>query len=110
MNLARHYLDVSIMKAPWSGVIASKNAQVGDVINPMMGGFSPVSGILTLMDFSRIKIVLDVSPRDVARIKKGQAAVVTTSTAAGREFSGTVSLVGQTADALCEEVQGRSRS
>jgi RND family efflux transporter MFP subunit len=99
LNLARHYLDVSIMKAPWSGVVASKNAQVGDVINPMMGGFSPASGILTLMDFSRIKIVLDVSPRDIARLQKGQAAVVTTASAAGREFAGTVSLVGQTADA-----------
>ena len=40
VNLARHALDVSIMKAPFSGVIASKNAEVGDVINPMMGGFS----------------------------------------------------------------------
>jgi RND family efflux transporter MFP subunit len=103
LNLARHYLDVSIMKAPWSGVIASKNAQVGDVINPMMGGFSPVSGILTLMDYSRVKIVLDVSPRDIARIRIGQAAVVTVSSSSGREFQGTVSLVGQTADALSKK-------
>ncbi len=103
LNLSRHYLDVSIMKAPWNGVVASKNAQVGDVINPMMGGFSPASGILTLMDFSRIKIVLDASPRDIGRLQKGQAAVVTTSSAAGLDFAGTVSLVGQTADAYAKK-------
>jgi RND family efflux transporter MFP subunit len=103
LNLARHYLDVSIMKAPWSGVVASKNAQVGDVINPMMGGFSPASGIVTLMDFSRVKIVLDVSPRDIGQVRKGQAAAVTVAGAPGREFTGTVSLVGQTADAYAKK-------
>ena len=103
LNLARHYLDVSLMTAPFAGVIASKNAQVGDVINPMMGGFSPASGVLTLMDFSRIKMVLDASPADVARIKRGQTAHVTSSSLAGREFPGTVTLVNQTADAYSKK-------
>ena len=40
LNLAKYALNISIMKAPFSGVIAAKNAEVGDVINPMMGGFS----------------------------------------------------------------------
>ena len=56
VNMARHTLDVTLMKAPFSGIVASKNAQVGDVINPMMGGYGPVSGVLTLVDYSRIKI------------------------------------------------------
>ncbi|HDT13550.1 MAG TPA: efflux RND transporter periplasmic adaptor subunit, partial [Candidatus Aminicenantes bacterium] len=57
LNLARHALDVSIMRAPFAGVIASKNAEVGDVINPMMGGYGAgTGGVLTLMDYSRIKI------------------------------------------------------
>jgi len=38
LNLAQHALDISIMRAPFSGIIASKNAEVGDVINPMMAG------------------------------------------------------------------------
>jgi len=32
VNLARHNLEVSLMKAPFDGVIASKNADEGDVI------------------------------------------------------------------------------
>jgi RND family efflux transporter MFP subunit len=99
LNLARHYLDASIMRAPFAGVVASKNAQVGDVINPMMGGFSPVAGVLTLMEYSRIKMILDASPAEVARIKRGQTAHVTSSSLAGREFQGTVTLINQTADA-----------
>jgi RND family efflux transporter MFP subunit len=103
LNLARHYLDVSIMKAPWSGVVASKNAQVGDVINPMMGGFSPASGVLTLMDFSRVKVVVDVSENDIVRIKKGQNAFIKVPNSEGRIFQASVTLVNMTADAQAKK-------
>jgi RND family efflux transporter MFP subunit len=100
VNLARHSLDVSIMKAPFNGIIASKNADVGDVINPMMGSFSPGSGggVLTLVDFSRIKIRIDVTGSDITRISKGQAAILRVPTLPGQEFKGTINVVNQAAD------------
>jgi len=100
VNLAQHSLDVSILKAPFSGVIASKNAEVGDVINPMMGGFSPgsASGVLTLVDFSRIKIKADISGSDIPRIQKGQTAILRVPTNPGQEFKGTVQVVNLAAD------------
>ncbi|MGD9344619.1 MAG: efflux RND transporter periplasmic adaptor subunit [Candidatus Aminicenantes bacterium] len=98
LNLAKYNLDVSIMEAPFSGVVASKNAEVGDVINPMMGGFSPTSGVVTLMDFSRVKIEVDVSHQDVVRIDKGQPAFMSVSALPGRTFPGRVSVVNMTAD------------
>ena len=100
VNLAQHSLDVSILKAPFSGVIASRNAEVGDVINPMMGGFSPGSagGVLTLVDFSRIKIKVDVPGADIPRIQKGQAARLRVPNTPGREFNGTVQVVNLAAD------------
>jgi len=103
LNLAQHSLDVSLMKAPFSGVVASKNAEVGDVINPMMGAFSPTSGVLTLMDFSRIKIEVDVSQQDFVRIKKGQAAQLRVTAIPDKIFEGHVSLVNLTADALTKK-------
>jgi RND family efflux transporter MFP subunit len=98
LNLSMYNLDVSIMEAPFSGVVASKNAEVGDVINPMMGGFSPNSGVVTLMDFSRVKIEVDVSHQDVVRIQKGQSASMAVSAFPGRSFPGRVSVVNLTAD------------
>lgn len=103
VNLASHNLDVSIMKAPFSGVIASKNAEVGDVINPMMGGFSPTSGVLTLMDFSRVKINVDVSQEDIIRIKKGQTAYLGVTAFPEKVFEGRVSLVNITADSMTKK-------
>lgn len=100
LNLGRHSLDVSMMRAPFSGVVASKNAEVGDVINPMMGGFSPASGVLTLMDFSRIKIEIDVSPQEIVRIKKGQPALLRAEAYADKVFRGEIAIVNLTADPL----------
>jgi RND family efflux transporter MFP subunit len=106
LNLARHALDVSIMKAPFAGVIATKNAEVGDVINPMMGGFGGgAGGVLTLMDYSRIKITVAVSPQDVARIRRGQEAVLSVASFPGRTFRGVVSVVNLTADPLSKKFE-----
>jgi RND family efflux transporter MFP subunit len=100
LNLANHNLDVSIMKAPFSGVIASKNAEVGDVINPLMGGFSPSSGVLILMDFSRVKIEIEVSSPDIVRIKKGMTALMRVDAFPDRIFRGRVSVVNLVADPM----------
>ncbi len=103
LNLAQHSLDVSLMKAPFSGVVASKNAEVGDVINPMMGGFAPTSGVLTLMDFSKVKIEVDVPQRDIVRIKKGQPAQLRVTAFPDKAFQGRVAIVNLTADPLTKK-------
>ncbi len=104
LNLARYALDVSIMKAPFAGVISSKNAEVGDVINPMMGGFSGgAGGVLTLMDYSRIKVDVDVSGQDIRLIQKGQEAVLRVGSFPGREFRGVVRAVNLTANPLSKK-------
>lgn len=104
LNLARHALDVSIMRAPFGGVIASKNAEVGDVINPMMGGFGGgAGGVLTLMDYSKIKIAVAISSEDIGRIRKGQEAVLRVGSFPGRDFRGSVRVVNLTADPLSKK-------
>ncbi|HSA96917.1 MAG TPA: efflux RND transporter periplasmic adaptor subunit [Acidobacteriota bacterium] len=103
-NLAQHALDVSIMRAPFAGVIASKNSEVGAVINPMMGGFGGgAGGVLTLMDYSKIKIAVAVSGEDIGRIRKGQEAALRVGSQPGREFRGTVHVVNLTADPLSKK-------
>jgi len=103
LNLLRHNLEVSQMRAPFSGVVASKNANEGDVINPMMGSFSPTSGVLTLMDFSRIKISIEVSATDIAKIQRGQKAEVRVPNLPDKVFVGEVYLVTLTADAATKK-------
>ena len=99
LNLAKYQLDVSLMKAPFSGVIASRNADVGDVVNPLMGG----PGVLTLVDFSRIKITVDVSLQDIVRIKKGQSVLLKVSAFPDETFQGQVTVVNLAADPMTKK-------
>ena len=100
LNLAQHALDQSLMKAPFAGIIASKNAEVGDVINPMMGGAygGGAGGVLTLMNYATIKLAVAVSSEDIGRIRKGQEAVLRTGSFPGRDFRGVVRVVNLAAD------------
>jgi RND family efflux transporter MFP subunit len=96
LNLANHQLDVSLMKAPFNGIVAARGADVGDMINPMMGG----AGVLTLVDFYRVKIGIDVSHQDIVRIAKGQPALLKVSAFPDEIFDGQVTVVNLAADIL----------
>jgi RND family efflux transporter MFP subunit len=98
LNLAKYALNISIMKAPFAGVIASKNAEVGDVINPMMGGFSGASGVLTLIDYAKVKVAIDIAENDALRLRRGQPALLRVPSFPGREFPGEVVIANSTAD------------
>jgi len=103
VNLARYSLDVSIMKAPYAGIIGARNAEVGDVVNPMMGGLTAGGGVLTLMDFSQVKIRIEVSQDDVVRIRRGQPALLAVSSYPDRRFEGLVSVVNLAADPVTKK-------
>ena len=99
LNLASYQLEVSLMKAPFNGIVAAKSAEVGDMINPMMGG----PGVLTLVDFYRVKIVIDVSHQDIVRITKGQPALLKVSAFPDEIFDGQVSVVNLAADNMTKK-------
>ncbi len=103
LNLARHNFEVSMMRAPFDGIIASKNAEVGDVINPMMAGFSPTSGVLTLVDFSKVKIEFEVSSKDIVRFKKGQRALLKIESFPEKVFEGRITIVNSAADPVTKK-------
>jgi RND family efflux transporter MFP subunit len=67
----------------------------------MMGGFGGgAGGVLTLMDYSRVKIAVAVSSEDIGLIRKGQDAVLRVGAFPGRDFRGAVRVVNLTADPL----------
>jgi len=103
VNLTRHGLNVSRMRAPFAGLVASKNSQVGDVVNPMMGGFGSSGSVLTLVDDSRIKVVAEVSPGDIGRLAKGRPAMIRVANGETVEAAGTVSVVNSTADPMSKK-------
>ena len=76
--LGRQALDDMVIRAPFSGVAVSKDAQPGEMISPVSagGGFTR-TGICTLVDMSSLEIEVDVNESYIQRVKPGQKAFAT---------------------------------
>jgi RND family efflux transporter MFP subunit len=72
----RQQLDDTIIRAPFTGIVTSKNAQPGEMISPMSagGGFTR-TGICTLVDMGSLEIEVDVNESYINRVVPGQPAV-----------------------------------
>jgi len=67
----------TIVRAPFSGVITSKNAQPGEIVSPLSaaGGYTR-SGIGTLVDMDSLEVEVDVGESFISRIKRNDRAVL----------------------------------
>ena len=71
-------LDDTIIRAPFSGIVTSKNAQPGEMISPISagGGFTR-TGICTIVDMDSLEIEIDVNESYINRVAAGQAVEAT---------------------------------
>ncbi|HEY0515046.1 MAG TPA: efflux RND transporter periplasmic adaptor subunit [Thermoanaerobaculia bacterium] len=78
ISLRRQDLDDTVIRAPFSGVAVSKDAQPGEMISPVSagGGFTR-TGICTLVDMKSLEIEVDVNESYIHRVEPGQKAVAT---------------------------------
>ena len=76
--LGRQALDDTVIRAPFSGVAVSKDAQPGEMISPVSagGGFTR-TGICTLVDMKSLEVEVDVNESYIQRVKPGQKAFAT---------------------------------
>lgn len=100
LNTVKHMLNMAYMRAPFAGIITSKNMEEGDVINPMMGMSMGNSGVLTLMDLKKIKITLDVPSEDIEKISIGQKCIVKVDTYPDEVFEGEIYTRNLAADTI----------
>ncbi|MFQ5717949.1 MAG: efflux RND transporter periplasmic adaptor subunit [Acidobacteriota bacterium] len=63
----------TIVRAPFDGIVISKDAQEGEMVSPISagGGFTR-TGICTLVDMNSLEIEVDVNEAYIARVKRRQ--------------------------------------
>ena len=71
--LAKTNLDDTVIRAPFSGVAISKDAQPGETVSPVSagGGFTR-TGICTIVDMQSLEIEVDVNEAYINRVRSGQ--------------------------------------
>jgi RND family efflux transporter MFP subunit len=71
-------IDDRTIRAPYDGVVISKNAQPGEMISPLSaGGAFTRTGIATVVDMSSLEIEVDVNESYINRVRAGQAVEAT---------------------------------
>lgn len=78
ISVAQQDLDNCVVRAPFPGIIVSKDAQVGEMVSPISagGGFTR-TGIATIVDMNSIEIEVDVNESYIARVTVGQPVTAT---------------------------------
>ena len=73
VELQRTDLDNTIIRAPFTGVAISKDAQPGEMVSPVSagGGFTR-TGICTIVDMRSLEIEVDVNESYINRVRSGQ--------------------------------------
>jgi RND family efflux transporter MFP subunit len=70
LELARWYLDGTIIRAPITGTVLVKRAEVGSFVNPR--GLSGVQALCEMADLRRLEVDVSLQERDLPRVSKGQ--------------------------------------
>ena len=70
---AQQAVDNCTIRAPFAGIIVSKDAQVGEMVSPISagGGFTR-TGIATIVDMNSNEVEVDVNEAYIARVESGQ--------------------------------------
>jgi len=91
VNRLKSLLDYARVLAPFSGVITKRWVDLGALIPAATGSSSPQSAaVVTLMDFSTVRVEAYVPEPETPLIQNGLAAEVKVEELAGKSFTGTV--------------------
>ncbi len=96
-RLHRHLEEYSI-NAPFSGVVISKDAQVGEIVSPISSGEFTRTGICTIVDMDSREIEVNVNEAYINRVQKNQKVIARLDAYQDWQVSGQVINIIPTAD------------
>lgn len=86
-----HQGSLTVLKAPFSGVVTKASVAAGEVIEPGRDAF-------TVADLSRVWVQAEVYEKDLGRIRLGQDASIKVDTYPDEAFSGRVAYISDVLD------------
>jgi len=99
VRVAQQDLENCIVRSPFSGIVVSKDAQVGEMVSPISagGGFTR-TGIATVVDMHSLEIEVDVNESYIAKVKPSMPVSTMLDAYPGWEIPARVRTVIPTAD------------
>jgi len=91
-------VEQTVIRAPFEGVVLTKNANVGDTITPFSQALDTKGAVLTMADMSTLEVEADVSESNLQKVKVGQSCIIELDAVPDVRFQGSVNRVVPTVD------------
>jgi len=105
LRMAEANNENTIIRAPFTGTVLRKDAEVGEVVAPSVGGGLTRGAVVTMADLSTLEVEVDVNEAYIGRIASGRPARITLDAYPDTTFRGVVRQVVPTADRQRATVQ-----
>ncbi len=105
LRFAQASFENTVIRAPFTGTVLRKEAEVGEVVAPSVGGGLTRGAVVTMADLSTLEVEVDVNEAYIGRITKDQKARITLDAYPDTAFRGRVRQVVPTADRQRATVQ-----
>jgi RND family efflux transporter MFP subunit len=98
-DVAAQDVENCVVRAPFAGIVVSKDAQIGEMVSPISagGGFTR-TGIATIVNMSSLEIEVDVNEAYIAKVQVGQTVDATLDAYPEWHIPSTVRTIIPTAD------------
>jgi len=98
LKLAEIILGYTVLRAPFDGVILTRQAEIGEVMLPS-------APVVTLADLDHVWLRAYVNETDIGKIRFGQLATITTDTYPNKKYQGRISAIASQAEFTPKSVE-----
>ena len=91
-------VEQTLIRAPFDGVVLTKNANVGDVITPFSSATGSQAAVVTMADMSTLEVEADVAEANIGKVKVGQPCEIQLDALPDSRFRGEVRSLVPTVD------------
>jgi len=76
LRVAGVTFDQTLIKAPFTGIVLTKSANVGDIVTPFSSASGTTGAVVTMADMETLEVEADVSESSIAKISVSQPAEI----------------------------------
>jgi RND family efflux transporter MFP subunit len=98
LRAANVTFDQTLIRAPFTGIVLTKSANVGDIVTPFSSAAGTTGAVVTMADMSTLEVEADVSESAIAGIRVGQPAEIQLDAFPDLRLLGSVSRIVPTVD------------
>ena len=90
--------DQTLIRAPFTGMVLTKSANVGDIVTPFSAASGTTGAVVTMADMETLEVEADVSEASISKITIGQPAEIQLDAFPDLRLLGEVSRIVPTVD------------